>query len=199
MPSGWTWSTFEQISERVTVGFVGPMKHEYIERGVPFLRSQNVRENRFDPEGLLYISPQFHRKLSKSTLRPGDLTVVRSGSVGVTCVVPEALPEANCSDLVLIQRPLGFLSRYGAYYMNSVAKRSVEAGKVGVALTHFNTKSVARMVVALPPLAEQERIVAEVERRLSVIEELKAAAEANLQRAARLRRAILQRAFSGNL
>jgi type I restriction enzyme S subunit len=49
----------------------------------------------------------------------------------------------------------------------------------------------------LPALSEQQRIVAEVERRLSVVEELEAVVNANLQRAIRLRQAILQRAFTG--
>lgn len=199
LPDGWTWATFDQIADRVTVDFVGSMKHEYVEHGVPFLRGQNVRENRFDPDGLLYVSEEFHQKLSKSALRPGDLAVVRSGSVGVTCVIPEFLPEANCSDLVLILRPLGFVPQYGAYHMNSLAKRHVAAGKVGVALIHFNTKSVAALAVPLPPLAEQTRIVAEVERRLSVVEELEAVVTTNLQRATRLRQSILQKAFIGNL
>jgi type I site-specific restriction endonuclease len=47
--------------------------------------------------------------------------------------------------------------------------------------------------------SKQQRIVAEVERRLSVVEELEAVLNANLQRATRLRQAILQRGFSGNL
>jgi type I restriction enzyme S subunit len=51
----------------------------------------------------------------------------------------------------------------------------------------------------LPPLAEQTRIVAEVERRLSVVEELESVVTANLQRATRLRQSILQRAFCGKL
>ena len=199
LPEDCTWATFEQIAERVTVGFVGSMKYEYVERGVPFLRGQNVRENRFDPEGLLHVSPEFHQRLSKSALRPGDLAVVRSGSVGVTCVIPESLRDANCANLVLVQRPLGFVPQYGAYYMNSLAKRHVAAGKVGVALIHFNTKSVAALAVPLPPLAQQARIVAEVERRLSVVEEVETVVNTNLQRAARLRESILQKAFSGQL
>lgn len=199
LPEGWAWATFEQISSRVTVGHVGPMKHEYISKGVPFLRSQNIRENKFDPGGLLYISREFHAKLSKSVIHTGDLAVVRSGSVGVTCVIPKTLAEANCADLVLIQEPHGLVSQFGAYYMNSLAKRRVAAGKVGVALTHFNTKSVAAMPVPVPPLIEQQLIVAEVERRLSVIEELEAAVQANLTRADRLRQSVLATAFSGTL
>ncbi len=51
----------------------------------------------------------------------------------------------------------------------------------------------------LPPFAEQKRIVAEVERRLSVVEELEMTMIANLKRAERLRQSFLQRAFSGKL
>ena len=48
-------------------------------------------------------------------------------------------------------------------------------------------------------LDEQTRIVAEVERRLSVVEELESVVFANLQRATRLHQSILQKAFTGEL
>jgi len=50
-----------------------------------------------------------------------------------------------------------------------------------------------------PPFAEQMRIVAEVEHRLSVVEELNTLVSANLQRAVRLWQSILQKAFTGGL
>ncbi len=199
LPEGWVWSNFESVAERVTVGHVGSMKDEYVEQGVPFLRSQNVRANRYDPEGLKFISHKFHRQLEKSTLRPGDIVVVRSGSVGVSCVIPDNLTVANCSDLVIIKEPRGVLPHYGAYYMNSVVETRVAAGKVGVALTHFNTQSVAELPLPVPPMAEQHRIVAEVDRRLSLLHETETQVEANFQRAGRLRQSLLARAFSGAL
>ena len=199
LPEGWAWTNFESVADRVTVGHVGSMKNEYIDEGIPFLRSQNVRPNRFDPEGIKFISEKFHGQLAKSTLHPGDIVVVRSGSVGVSCVIPAHLTEANCSDLVIIKAPHAVLPNYGAYYMNSVVETRVAAGKVGVALTHFNTQSVAKLPLPIPPLAEQNRIVIEVDRRLSVVDETETLVDENLARAEFLRHIILQEAFSGRL
>jgi type I restriction enzyme S subunit len=198
LPEGWCWATPDQVSARVTVGHVGSMKSRYSEAGVPFLRSQNVRPNRFDWQGLLRIPDDFHHELEKSKVHPGDVLVVRSGSVGTACVLPETVGEANCSDLVLIKRPI-IDSSYLAYYINAGATAQIERGKVGVALTHFNTASVAALHVALPPRTEQHRIVAEVDRRLSVLDALDATVDANLARCARLRQSILKRAFEGRL
>jgi type I restriction enzyme S subunit len=172
LPSGWEWTHVSDVVEKVTVGFVGSMKAEYREGGVPFLRCQNVRVNRYEPNGLTFVSKEFHRSISKSTLRPGDVVVTRSGNVGVTCVIPDSLPEANCSDLVIVKRPLALMPAFLSYFINSIASGQIEAKTVGIALTHFNTQSVAQMTVALPPFAEQRRIVAKVEQLMALVDEL---------------------------
>ena len=145
---------------------------DYRESGVPFLRSQNVRENRFEPAGLIFISEEFHRAIAKSTLRPGDVVVTRSGNVGVTCVIPDSIPESNCSDLVIVKRPFAIESAFLSYFMNSIAGGQIMEKTVGIALTHFNTQSVAQLTVALPPIAEQRRIVAKVDQLMAFVEHL---------------------------
>jgi type I restriction enzyme S subunit len=40
--SEWNTIALDKMAEEITVGFVGPMASEYIEQGIPFLRSQNV-------------------------------------------------------------------------------------------------------------------------------------------------------------
>lgn len=199
LPEGWSWSTWDQISERVTVGHVGKMKNEYRTVGVPFLRGGNVRANKYEPDGLKYVSREFHERLSKSALAPGDVLIVRSGAVGTACVLPDAVPEANCSDLVIVKQPSGVRPQFGAYYMNSLAQATVRSQQVGVALIHFNTKSAAALPIPVPPEAEQVRIVTEVEKVLSVIDDLESRAAANLKRAAGLRQGVLKWAFAGRL
>ena len=87
------------------------------------------------------------------------------------------------------------LTVFQHFFVNSVFAKV--AGGVGI--NHLGAEKFSSIPFPLPPLAEQKRIVAEVERRLSVVEELEATVTANLLRATRLRQAILQKAFSGEL
>lgn len=69
----------------------------------------------------------------------------------------------------------------------------------GSAHPYINLGDIKRFQIPLSPTTERQRIVVEVARRLSVVEELEAVVNANLQRATRLRQSILQQAFSGGL
>lgn len=198
LPRGWKWARVSDISEKVTVGYVGKMKNEYCKKGIPFLRSQNVRPMKFDPEGLKYISLEFHDAIKKSKLNSGDVVVVRSGSVGDACVIPEVLNEANCSDLVVIKQPK-IVPYYLALYLNGGAKSQINDGKVGVALTHFNTQSVANLMIPIPPIAEQNKIVKQAKECLDLVEQFSKDLSDLLNSAFTLKQSILKRAFEGKL
>ena len=88
--------------------------------------------------------------------------------------------------------------RWLVCFVNTHPFRSAIAGlQAGSKRKRISRGNLA--TIPLPPLAEQTRIVAEVERRLSVVEELESVVSANLQRATRLRQSILQKAFTGEL
>ncbi|MBA4176574.1 MAG: hypothetical protein C0505_08425 [Leptothrix sp. (in: Bacteria)] len=61
---------------------------------------------------------------------------------------------------------------------------------------HLGFEQLAAAPIALPPVAEQHRIVAEVDRRLSIVRGVEAEVDANLKRAQSLRQAVLAKAFS---
>lgn len=63
----------------------------------------------------------------------------------------------------------------------------------------FGIQKVRIIPIPLPPYNEQSAIVAEIERHLSVAEEIETTVETNLQRAERLRQSILKKAFSGEI
>jgi type I restriction enzyme S subunit len=156
----WPEVTLEDVAADVTVGFVGPMAHEYVESGIPFLRSLNVEPFRINTNDLKYIGPSFHQKIRKSALTPGDVVIVRTGKPGACAVVPEWLPDANCSDLVVVRPGPTVSSRYLSYVVNSVASHHVEAFTVGAVQQHFNVGAARKIRFRLPPPLEQDRIVA---------------------------------------
>lgn len=160
------------VAEDITVGYVGPMAQEYVEDGIPFLRSLNVRPFRFDPTDLKFISPAFHKKIKKSALKPGDVVAVRTGNPGVSCVIPENLPDSNCSDLVVIKCGTKLDPAFVSYYINSVTHSHIKGQLVGAIQQHFNIGSAKEM--RFPKLDQREQ-----QKRASVLSTLDAKIELN--------------------
>ncbi len=160
------------VAEDITVGYVGPMAQQYVEDGIPFLRSLNVRPFRFDPTDLKFISPAFHRRIKKSALKPGDVVAVRTGNPGVSCVIPENLPDSNCSDLVVIKCGEKLDPAFVSYYINSVTHSHIKGQLVGAIQQHFNIGSAKEM--RFPKLDKHEQ-----HKRASVLSTLDAKIELN--------------------
>jgi type I restriction enzyme, S subunit len=118
-----------------------------------------------------------------------------------SCVIPDTLGAAIVkADCVRFKPHASVVPQFLNAALNSESVRKRVKGMVhGVGRPRLNLGEIRSIVLPLPPLAEQIRIVAEVERRLSVVEELESVVSANLQRAARLRQSILQKAFAGEL
>lgn len=161
MGNEWQLLELNDLSKEITVGFVGSMTHEYVDTGIPFLRSKNIAEHVINWDDIRFISTEFHEKLKKSALRPGDVAIVRTGKPGVTCVIPETLKIANCSDLVIVRVDDTRLNPYFlSYFMNSVAAgQQVNSHVVGAVQQHFNVGAAKKIKLLLPPISEQEVVV----------------------------------------
>ena len=158
MAGEWRQVALEDLAVEVTVGHVGPMAAEYIEHGIPFLRSQNIEPLRINNTDLKYITQGFNYLVKKSALSPGDVVIVRTGKPGACAVIPQTLPIANCSDLVIVRCGPKLDPRFLAYYMNSVAAHHVSSHLVGAVQQHFNVGSARTMLMRLPNLSEQRAI-----------------------------------------
>ncbi len=137
------------------------MADQYVEEGVPFLRSLNIEPYRLSLDKLMYVSEGFHNKIKKSALRPGDVAIVRTGYPGVACVIPSSLPQSNCSDLVIVHPSKKLNPHFLCAIFNSAVGRDVVAGNlVGAAQQHFNVTVAKELKFLLPDKAEQDKIAA---------------------------------------
>ena len=140
-------------------------------------------------------------------IKAGDFLMTRKGPrhrAGVACLVRSTRARLMVCDTVYRFRckEARVVPAFLELALNSLSvtteinRRKAGISESGVSLTH---EKLGTVLIPIPSLAEQTRIVAEVERRLSVVDELEAVVTANLQRATRLRQSILQKAFTGDL
>ena len=207
LPDGWTWATVEQLAapepNSITDGpFGSNLKTEhYMANGPRVIRLQNIGDGIYVDE-VAHISQTHFERLQKHRIFAGDVVIAGFGeNPPRSCIIPEALgPAIVKADCIRFKQHNSISPKYVNTALNSDPVRKRTKGMVhGVGRPRLNLGEIRSIVLPLPPLAEQTRIVAEVERRLSVVEELEAVVSANLQRATRLRQSILQKAFIGEL
>ena len=199
LPEGWVWSSMGQSFDVYVGSTPRRAKLEYWNGDIAWVSSSEVAFSRIKctreyitEEGLrnssLYVHPE-------GTVLLGMIGEGKTrGQVSILDI-----PACNSQNSAAIRvSESGFPPEYVFYYLWSQyeATRQIGSGNNQPAL---NKSRVQEIAFPLPPSAEQRRIVAEVERRLSVIQQTEATVEANLTRAERLRQSILKQAFSGNL
>ena len=113
IPKEWDLETIKNTSQKLVVGFVGICNPFYTDnKGIPMIRTTNVKEGQLDLSNLKYVTKEFHEKNKKSQLKENDLIVARHGENGTGCLV-KGLKEANCLSVVIIRpNPSFFIPEY---------------------------------------------------------------------------------------
>ena len=209
LPEGWVYTLIEPVLSVVRPGMkTGPFgsllkKHEHRPEGVPVLGIENIGSTGYVPGNKIFITAEKASQLSQYDVQPNDVLISRSGTVGEVCIVPGGLGNArfstNLMRIILVSD--GMLPKFFRFLFNGSPFVLDQVSELcsGSTRDFLNQKILKSIIFPLPPRAEQRRIVAEVERRLSVVAALEREVEAALARAARLRQSILKRAFEGRL
>ena len=184
----------------------GYSKKPDAEQGTRIFRISAVRPMKLDANDIRYLSgtPSDYEPF---LVEPGDVLFTRYNGnrdyVGVCARVPANMPPTVYPDklirvrvprLMMLPEFLVILASTGRAREYIESKIRTTAGQSGI-----SGGDLKLLPLDIPRVAEQQQIVAEVERRLSVIEELETAVQANLTRADRLRQSVLARVFSGEL
>ncbi len=150
--------------------------------GVKFLRSQNVWDDGLRLENVAYISPEIHQRMSGTFVEASDILLnITGASIGRSSLVPDDIGEANVSQHVAIIRLIDKSIRFFVHLclISPLVQASIMQTQVGISREGLSMRSLKDFLIPLPPLEEQKRIVAAVNRLMTLCDEL----EAGLRRA----------------
>ena len=179
IPSNWIWVRLGDICSKTGSGSTPRGgKSVYQRSGVPFLRSQNVYDDGLRLNDVAYITHETHERMSGTAVRSGDLLLnITGGSIGRCCYVTGELGQANVSQHVAIIRVAvdgtqSYLHQLilSPYFQSFILSEQTGAGRGGLPKNRMD-----RIPVALPPVAEQHRIVGKVEELMALCDRLEAA------------------------
>ena len=202
LPEGWCWATVEQLnpaSRPCAYGVLQPGND--VKDGVFLVRVGDISNGRISVQDMKRIKPEIAEQYPRTRLQGGEVLITLVGAIGRTAVVPASLSGANTA------RAVGVISLNGnvkaewveIWFRNPQKIREITSKAHEVARKTLNLEDVRVATVALPPITEQHRIVVEIERRLSVVDEIEKTVDQSLKQADRLRQSILKRAFEGKL
>jgi len=202
IPPNWIWLRLGDLCSKTGSGSTPRGgKAVYQRDGVPFLRSQNVHNDGLRLDDVAYITSETHEKMSGTALQPGDLLLnITGGSIGRCCIVPAGIGPANVSQHVAIIRiAIDGMARYlhplvlSPYFQSFVLSEQTGAGRGGLPKNRMD-----RIPVALPPLAEQNRIVAKVDELMALCDQLDRAQHTRESRRTELGASALHRVNNGS-
>jgi type I restriction enzyme S subunit len=163
-------------------------------------------ESGFDYSERRYI-PISAAVADELAIKDGDFFVAR-GNGSLHLVGRGTLAQPPAEQIVFpdtmirlrISTPISIRKYVGTIWSSRVVRRQIEKkARTTAGIYKISQRDIDAFTIPLPPLAEQEQIMAEVERRLSLAQESESQLDANLKRSSRLRQSILKRAFEGKL
>jgi len=202
LPEGWAWTTVEQmnlVTRPCAYGVLQP--GEDLEDGIPFVRVGDINDGRVDLNKLKRIAPAIAAQYPRTKLEGGEFLITLVGAIGRTALAPDSLRGANVARAVGVVPLTNSIdvNWIEAWFRNPAKIAEMTSKSHEVARKTLNLEDVRSASVALPPLTEQHRIVAEIERRFSIATESEAQIDVNIKRAERLRQGVLRDAFRGTV
>ncbi|MBR3073459.1 restriction endonuclease subunit S [Fibrobacter sp.] len=204
IPENWAWCRLNHLTELIEDCPHSTASNEG--SGYPLIRTPNIGFGRLDLRGVHRVSEDVYNKRNARAIpQSGDLIFAREAPAGNIAVIQEGEIVCLGQRTVLIRPKKDLLNAdYLAFYILSPISQQMLVGKsTGTTVAHVNLADFRPYFIALPPLAEQKRIIAKLEQVLPLAEEYGTTQEQldklNKELPEALKKSILQEAIQGKL
>ena len=174
IPKEWNVVRTKYLSN-ISIGLVTTMTENYVEKeeGVPLIRNGNIRCNKIDVNGMVFLDKRFAEKNKHRQLHTGQIATVHTGDVGTSIVIPEEYD--GCLGFATIQSTpyKGVSSEFLCWFYNSAAfKNQCIECSTGDGRQNLNLYDFVDLFVAIPKYDLQSKIASFLDKKCAEIDSL---------------------------
>ncbi len=175
LPKSWKWITTNDVCSKINDGtHFSPTNNA--KGDIPYITAKNIRPDKIDLSNVTYIDKKTHQKIyARCNPEKDDVLYTKDGTVGYSAVNNLDFEFSLLSSVALLKPHKSIISsHYLSNYLNSPVNFYRTTGKMtGTALRRIILKTIKEIPIPLAPLNEQKRIVAKIEKILSVLKFIK--------------------------
>ncbi|VTU08916.1 type I restriction-modification system subunit S [Actinobacillus indolicus] len=203
IPESWVWATLDEITSKITDGSHNPPPNNL--SGIPILSATNIFDEKIQLESASrWVSEeQWEIENKRTDIQLNDILLTIVGTIGRTAIV-KSNDKFALQRSVAVLKPIQVYSEYLSYVLQSAFLLDLlNLSSKGTAQKGIYLSSLKDLILPLPPLNEQHRIVAKIEELLPFIEQYDQKEQQltalNKNFPEQLKKSILQAAIQGKL
>ena len=202
IPDSWEWVRLGEICTKFSTGPFGSMLHksDYTTNGIPVINPANIINGIIALAKAMNITNEKAQELSKYILYEDDILLARRGDLSKCAIVTKESAGCLCGTgsfamhLCLVNT-IYFQILYNTQYIQNI----LIAASVGATMDNLNQNVLSKILIPLPPLAEQQRIVSAIEKWFSLIDEIETNKESLQAAIKQTKSKVLDLAIKGKL
>ena len=200
LPEGWVWKKLGEVCEvRNGYAFKSSDYLKQGENGIPVIRISDIENGEVDLSNCVKIEEK--TEYDYFIVSKDDILMAMSGATtgkfGIYKSDKKAYQNQRVGKFDIFAKEVLYHSFL--FYLLYSLKDKILNNAYGGAQPNISSAKIEGLSIPLPPLSEQQQIVSEIEKRLSVAEKVEESIRVALEKAERLRQSILKKAFEGKL
>lgn len=173
IPNGWDWVRWGDLSFQIQYGYNAPAQQK---GRIKMVRITDIQNNKVVWQTVPYCDID-EQSIDEYRLKPNNILFARTGgTVGKSFLVEQVEEDAVFAGYLIRTSFSSSLSaKYLKYFMESrLYWKQLQDGTTATAQPNCNAKTLSKMLVPLPPLPEQQRIVERIDQAFSVLDTIDA-------------------------